>query len=173
MRRFNTLLIIFCVFVGCSQYTPRFRSERPASERTVPERKSDVLRIPEKGLRDFERPSMRRVRSSLTRENRIITGWASFYGSDFHGKRTANGEIYNMYGLTAAHKTLPLGTRVRVINLSNKKTVEVKINDRGPYVKDRILDLSYGAALKLDMVSRGLDQVKIIILKLGDGVYHN
>ena len=78
-----------------------------------------------------------------------------------------------MYGLTAAHKTLPLGTRVRVINLSNKKTVEVKINDRGPYVKDRILDLSYGAALKLDMVSRGLDQVKIIILKLGDGVYHN
>jgi len=74
---------------------------------------------------------------------------ASWYGSDFDGKLTANGEVYNMYDMTAAHKTLPLGTKVKVTNTQNGKTAEVRINDRGPYVKGRIIDLSKAAAQTL------------------------
>ncbi|WP_319467928.1 septal ring lytic transglycosylase RlpA family protein [uncultured Pseudodesulfovibrio sp.] len=88
-------------------------------------------------------------------------GRASWYGRDFHGKKTANGQIYDMYGLSAAHKTLPLGTQVRVTNLENRRSVVLVINDRGPFVSGRILDLSYGAAKKLDTVERGVARVRI------------
>ena len=88
-------------------------------------------------------------------------GKASWYGKDFHGKKTANGRIYNMYGVSAAHKTLPLGTQVRVTNLENNRSVVLIINDRGPFVHGRILDLSYGAAKKLDTVERGVAKVRI------------
>ncbi len=88
-------------------------------------------------------------------------GYASWYGKKFQGRPTASGEIYNMYALTAAHRTLPLGTYVRVTNLSNGKSVVVKINDRGPYVKGRIIDLSYAAAKKIGMVEKGVQKVKI------------
>jgi len=88
-------------------------------------------------------------------------GKASWYGKDFHGKKTANGRIYNMYGVSAAHKTLPLGTQVRVTNLENNRSVVLIINDRGPFVHGRILDLSYGAAQKLDTVERGVAKVRI------------
>jgi hypothetical protein len=77
-------------------------------------------------------------------------GIASWYGKDFHGKKTSNGEIYDMYAMTAAHKTLPLGTYVRVHNLENNRKLEVRINDRGPFVRGRIIDLSYTAAKNLD-----------------------
>lgn len=88
-------------------------------------------------------------------------GKASWYGSDFHGKKTANGQTYNMYGLSAAHKTLPLGTRIRVTHLGNRRSVVLVVNDRGPFVSGRILDLSYGAAKKLDMVDSGVAKVRI------------
>ena len=88
-------------------------------------------------------------------------GMASWYGSDFHGRKTANGQTYNMYGLSAAHKTLPLGTRVRVTRLSNNASVILVVNDRGPFVSGRILDLSYGAAKKLGMVRDGVAKVRI------------
>ncbi|MBI9081382.1 MAG: septal ring lytic transglycosylase RlpA family protein [Pseudodesulfovibrio sp.] len=88
-------------------------------------------------------------------------GKASWYGSDFHGKKTANGQIYNMYGVSAAHKTLPLGTRVRVTNLDNSRSVILVVNDRGPFVHGRILDLSYGAAEKLGTVEAGVSRVRI------------
>jgi len=91
----------------------------------------------------------------------IQEGKASYYGKDFHGKRTASGEIFNMYTLTAAHKTLPLGTLVEVTNKNNKKKIVVKINDRGPFVKGRILDLSYLAAKKIDMIEKGTADVII------------
>lgn len=91
-------------------------------------------------------------------------GIASWYGRDFHGKRTSNGERYNMYAMTAAHKTLPLGTRVRVRNLENGKSVEVRINDRGPFVRGRVIDLSYKAAQKLDVVGPGTARVEVIAL---------
>ena len=88
-------------------------------------------------------------------------GYASWYGADFHGKRTANGEIYNMYELSAAHKTLPLGTYLKVHNLSNDKKIVIRINDRGPFIKGRIIDLSYSAAKKLDILLSGIAKVKI------------
>ena len=90
-------------------------------------------------------------------------GIASWYGPGFHGKRTANGEIYNMYKLTAAHKTLPLNTYVKVINLENGKSVIVKVNDRGPFVEGRIIDLSYAAAKRLGMLKRGTAKVKLVV----------
>lgn len=91
------------------------------------------------------------------------TGMASYYGVNdgFNGRKTANGEIFNTYRLTAAHKTLPFGTVVKVTNLSNGESVKVRINDRGPYIKGRIIDLSAKAAEKLDMTSKGVAQVKL------------
>ncbi len=94
----------------------------------------------------------------------VQVGIASWYGPGFHGSRTASGEIYNMYRFTAAHKTLPLGTYVKVINLENGRSVVVKINDRGPFVPGRIIDLSYVAAKKLGMLKKGTAKVKIITL---------
>ena len=89
---------------------------------------------------------------------------ASYYADKFHGRKTSNGEIFNMYALTAAHKTLPFNTKVKVTNLSNGKSVIVRINDRGPFVKGREIDLSKAAASKLDMIKSGTAKVKLTII---------
>src|SRR5712691_9791904 len=94
----------------------------------------------------------------------IQLGVASWYGPGFHGNRTANGEIYDQYELTAAHRTLPLGTRVMVTNLSNGRAVEVRVNDRGPFVDGRAIDLSYAAARTIGMVGPGTVRVRIEVL---------
>jgi rare lipoprotein A len=91
-------------------------------------------------------------------------GTASWYGAKFHGRKTSNGERYDMYGISAAHKTLPFGTVVRVHNLRNGRQLDVRINDRGPFVKGRIIDLSYGAAQKLGVVGPGTAPVEIVAL---------
>lgn len=88
-------------------------------------------------------------------------GVASWYGEKFHGHLTSNGEIYDMYAMSAAHKTLPLPTYVRVTNLANDKSVVVRVNDRGPFHGDRIIDLSYVAAYKLDMLKTGTARVRV------------
>ena len=88
-------------------------------------------------------------------------GVASWYGPDFHGKTTSSGEIYDMYQLTCAHNTLPLGTMVIVTNLENGKSLELKVNDRGPFAKDRIIDLSYAAASILGVYEKGTAWVKV------------
>lgn len=92
-------------------------------------------------------------------------GIASWYGPGFHGQRTANGEIYNQNGLTAAHPMLPMGTRIRVTNLRNGRRVWVRINDRGPYKKNRILDLSRLAAERLDMIREGTAPVRVDVVR--------
>jgi rare lipoprotein A len=92
-----------------------------------------------------------------------VTGIASYYGKEFHGRKTANGETFDMNAMTAAHRTLPFGTMVRVTNLANDQSVTVRINDRGPFIKGRIIDLSYGAAKSIDLLSIG--QVKLEVLK--------
>ena len=92
-------------------------------------------------------------------------GTASWYGEDFVGKPTASGEDYDMYDMTAAHPTLPLGSYVRVTNLRNGRAVVVKVNDRGPVVPGRIIDLSYGAAKALQFENRGLQQVRLDLVK--------
>ena len=93
------------------------------------------------------------------------TGIASWYGPKFHGKLTANGEIYNQYALTAAHKTLPLPSAVKVTNLKNNKSIVLRINDRGPFVNDRIIDLSSKAADILDLKREGTGLVRVQILR--------
>lgn len=92
---------------------------------------------------------------------------ASYYAEDFHGKKTSNGERFNMNALTCAHKSLPFNTILRVTNLSNGKTVEVRVNDRGPFVATREIDLSKAAAVKLGMIGTGTAKVKLEIVKQG------
>jgi rare lipoprotein A len=91
-------------------------------------------------------------------------GEASYYAREAHGKTTASGETFNMYALTAAHKTLPFGTRVRVTNLANKRSVVVRINDRGPFAAGRIIDLSYAAAKKIKMLDAGVADVEVVLV---------
>ena len=93
-----------------------------------------------------------------------VRGIASWYGDDFHGWVTASGEIYDMHTLTAAHRTLPLGTIVRVTNVVNGRNVVIRINDRGPYVNGRILDLSYAAAKRLDMLHDGISAIQLEVV---------
>jgi rare lipoprotein A len=94
----------------------------------------------------------------------VERGVASWYGKKFHGRKTSSGEVYNMHAMTAAHKTLPLPSYVRVENLKNGRSVVVKVNDRGPFVDDRIIDLSFAAAEKLDVVGPGTAKVEISVV---------
>lgn len=102
----------------------------------------------------------------------IQYGVSSYYAEKFHGKRTANGEIYDMYEISGAHQTLPLNSIVKVTNLENNKILVIKINDRGPFIKDRIFDCSYGAAVKLGFISKGTAIVKVEVLEIGDNLYN-
>ena len=147
--------ILIALISGCSS-SPRYGSEIKSSRVNLSASKKSTSKTKSK------RPVNHR---------KIIKGVSSYYAEDFHGKLTANGEVYDMYGLTAAHKTLPLNTICRVTNLANNKSLILRINDRGPYVKGRILDCSYGAAKKLDFVQQGTTRVKIEIIELGDGKY--
>jgi len=101
----------------------------------------------------------------------IQYGISSYYAEKFHGNRTANGEIYDMYGISGAHQTLPLNSLVKVTNLENNKELIIKINDRGPFVKNRIFDCSYGAAIKLGFVNQGTAIVKVEVIEIGDNIY--
>ena len=88
----------------------------------------------------------------------------SYYADDFHGKKTASGEKFDMHAMTAAHRTLPFGTRIRVTNLENGKSVVVRVNDRGPFAEGRILDLSLAAAKKLEMTGKGTVKARVEVL---------
>ena len=149
LRFFLTaVLLLYC----CSS-APRYGTQRTAVQNI---KKSKTLSTRSKGQ---------------TKHRKIIKGISSFYAEDFHGKLTANGEVYDMYGLTAAHKTLPLNTICRVTNQSNGKSLILRINDRGTYIKGRILDCSYGAAKKLDFVNQGTTNVRIEVIEWGDNKY--
>lgn len=106
---------------------------------------------------------------ALTVPGQVQTGKASFYADKFEGSPTASGEKYKHSKLTAAHKTLPFGTKVKVTNLGNNQTVEVTINDRGPYVENRVIDLSKSAAEKLGFINQGIAEVKVEVIDAGDG----
>jgi rare lipoprotein A len=99
-----------------------------------------------------------------TPKSSAMSGQASWYGRPHHGRRTSSGEAYDMNKLTAAHRTLPLGTRVLVTNLDNGRTVEVRINDRGPFRRNRVLDLSYAAAQQLGAIGEGVIPVTLEIV---------
>lgn len=95
-------------------------------------------------------------------------GYASWYGRKFHGRRTSSGETYDMYKMTAAHRTLPLPSYLRVTNLRNDRQVIVRVNDRGPFHSERILDLSYAAAVRLDMIGEGTAPVRVQLIEPGE-----
>ncbi|PWJ44294.1 septal ring lytic transglycosylase RlpA family protein [Sediminitomix flava] len=97
-----------------------------------------------------------------------VTGEASYYAKKFHGRTTANGEKFNMYAMTAAHKELPFNTVLKVVNLTNGKWVKVRINDRGPFVGNRIIDLSYAAAKNIGMIQDGVAKIEFTILSMQD-----
>lgn len=108
-------------------------------------------------------------RFEQNRPGAVQRGVASWYGADFHGRRTASGSVYDMHDMTAAHRELPLGSQVEVRNLENGKSVRVEITDRGPFKKGRIVDMSFAAAKALGMLQKGTARVELQILELGRG----
>lgn len=112
-----------------------------------------------------EKEGQKHSLSPISTQGAYQVGLSSYYAHKFHGRPTASGEIFDMNGLTAAHRELALGTVIRVTHLNNGRSVVVKVNDRGPFIEGRILDLSLGAALEIDMVEEGVARVKIEIVK--------
>ena len=151
---------------------------RPGVADTVPDEIPDVDLIPEPEVRDEPRARTgNRDYAVLGKKYRVLDdhegyseeGGASYYGKKFHGRRTSSGEVYDMYAFTAAHKSLPLPSFARVTNLDNGRSVVVRVNDRGPFHKGRIIDLSYAAAVKLGYRERGTARVRVEALS-ADGV---
>ena len=163
------LLLIFLIFTGCSSITVERDSapSKPVDISAVPDA------IPKAETRSkYGNPESYVVfgkRYYVKNDNRGFTqqGIASWYGKKFHGRRTSSGETYDMYAMTAAHKTIILPAYVEVTNLENRKKVVVKVNDRGPFHENRIIDLSYSAATKLDVVAKGTALVKIRVVGSG------
>ncbi len=117
----------------------------------------------------FHGERVERVKRPSTQDRaQRFYGIASYYGAKFHGRKTANGETFDMYAFTAAHKTLPFGTILKVTNIKNGKQVTVRINDRGPFVRNRILDLSYAAAREIGMINSGTAEIEAIIIHQGN-----
>lgn len=148
-NQFLYFLIIALLFYACSS-SPRFTSEKKVT-------KKPVIQEDKSQQKYFDNKEILKS----------IEGLASFYADDFNGKVTANGETYKMYGLTAAHNSFPFNTLIRVTNLKNNRSIIVRINDRMPLHPERIIDLSYGAAILLDMVKDGVVKVKLDILEWG------
>jgi len=153
LKTLITLLLI-AILLSCSS-APRFNSKQ-------------VEKF-EKRNRTFFSSNETQIDTFYNLSNSVetVVGLASFYADDFDGKMTANGEIYNMYELTAAHKTYPFNTMIRVTNLANNKTVIVRVNDRGPVPENRIIDLSLGAAIQLGMDNAGVQEVRLEIIEFG------
>ncbi len=158
-------IAILCVYLiagayGCSKKVPSSAPAKPVA--ALPPASAAPPHVkPYKALGQWYQP-LPHARGFME------SGLASWYGEDFHGKRTSNGEIYDMYAESAAHKTLPLGTIVRVKNLNNNREMEIRINDRGPFVAGRIIDLSYACAKKLDIVRPGTAPVEIVAIGMTD-----
>ncbi len=165
MRARLPLLIVAALAVAsCGGY--KVRGDGPPSGSTrIPDLPGDAVPRPEAPSRYGNGPVYEVLGKRYTVMNSAKgyqeRGVASWYGKKFHGNLTSNRETYDMYGMTAAHKTLPLPTYVRVRNLRNDKSVVVRVNDRGPFVHNRIIDLSYAAALRLDMVRDGTSLVEV------------
>jgi rare lipoprotein A len=168
---FRLLLLIVCcslLLPACSKGLKEkpFRdlsgAPAPAPQQSQP--KSAEQPAPRKDLKGWERPYVvagERYEPLRGHDGFSEQGLASWYGLDFHGKKTSNGEVYDMHAMTAAHKTLPLGIHVKVTNLTNGKEIVVRLNDRGPFIKGRIIDLSYAGAQALDVVRPGTAPVRV------------
>lgn len=156
MSRFIIVLLFMGFLASCSSHDRRVYRTGP-SPSTYPKAGQKPYTI-----------NGERYEPLSSHEGFVQSGIASWYGSDFHGKPTSNGESYDMYAMTAAHKTLPLGVYVRVRNRDNGRETVVRINDRGPFIAGRIIDLSYSAARVIDIVGSGTAPVKIEALGYRD-----
>ncbi|MCF8261902.1 MAG: septal ring lytic transglycosylase RlpA family protein [Melioribacteraceae bacterium] len=157
----HSFLIASIIIAGCTS-AKRFTNEGDFSPRnSEPKVVETVKKTPEPST---DRNDYFNIGNDALE---VLTGVASYYADKFHGRQTANGETFNMYDFTAAHKDYPFNTILRVTNLANNNNILVRINDRGPFIEGRILDLSLGAALKLDMVGDGVADVKIEVLEWG------
>jgi len=163
-------VLVLCALLtlsGCVSY-PRYRT-KPVTQKPTDKPKSDKPKsIEPKSTEKKDKPIP--VPDLPIDPTRINTkpyqiGYSSYYAHKFHGRLTANGETFDMNGLSAAHRELPLGTIIRVTHLGNGNSVTLKVNDRGPFVEGRILDLSLGAARELDMIEAGVAKVMIEIVK--------
>jgi rare lipoprotein A len=173
--RAGAAALLALILAACA--TTRLPPQPPPGPVPVPPPPADIARIPDAvpraeprslhGNPPFYDALGRRYFVLPTADGYDERGVASWYGPSFHGGNTSSGEAYNMYGMTAAHKTLPLPTYARVTNLANGKSVVVRINDRGPFVANRIIDLSYTAAAKLDMLREGTAWVEVRALTPG------
>jgi rare lipoprotein A len=183
LRQLGPLWLCLCLCAGCVSLPPGTASA-PLPVPATPARLPDPARIPDESrLPDaVPRVEARSIHGNppsyevfgqryvvlATAAGFTERGVASWYGPDFHGKNTSSGEAYDMYGMTAAHKTLPIPCYVRVTNLSNQRSVIVRVNDRGPFVANRIIDLSYTAAARLDMLRDGTAFVELAVLTPGE-----
>jgi rare lipoprotein A len=173
--RAGAAALLALILAACA--TTRLPPQPPPGPVPVPPPPAEIARIPDAvpraeprslhGNPPFYDALGRRYFVLPTADGYDERGVASWYGPSFHGGNTSSGEAYNMYGMTAAHKTLPLPTYARVTNLANGKSVVVRINDRGPFVANRIIDLSYTAAAKLDMLREGTAWVEVRALTPG------
>ena len=154
-----TFLLTSCFSNFLSDSAPKFLKK--TSTRDAIPRSEPLSKYGNGDKNRFYEVRGKRYRVMSSGESYDEIGTASWYGTKFHGRLTSNREIYNIYAMTAAHKTLPLPIYVKVTNLKNKKNVIVRVNDRGPFVDDRLIDLSYAAALKLDIVKSGTAPVRI------------
>ncbi|MFA5700121.1 MAG: septal ring lytic transglycosylase RlpA family protein [Desulfuromonas sp.] len=155
--------IMLLTLTACG--SPR-RAELPLPGKDLHEVPEATRPAPTK-LKGWQKPYEvygKRYTPLLEHDGFIQDGIASWYGDKFHGRKTSNGEVYDMYAMTAAHKTLPMGVFVKVDNLANGRSEVVRINDRGPFVEGRIIDLSYTAASSLDVVGRGTAPVRVTAL---------
>ncbi|WP_100657110.1 septal ring lytic transglycosylase RlpA family protein [Alteromonas flava] len=163
-----TLLLSLLVLQGC-QYGGRYSQRHDSAPTHVPSSIARESAIPHyEPYREWNsRPYTvlgKRYYPLQTGKGFTQSGYASWYGQKFHGHLTSNGEVYDMYGMTAAHKTLPLPSFVRVTNRANGKQVIVRVNDRGPFHQDRIIDLSFAAAKKLDFLKTGTAKVDLEVI---------
>lgn len=171
MRNFcGKLIVLFVLLAGCNACAPTVYSDPNVYPETKlsPDPKVYDVQVHEgaatKKLKGHQKPysvNGELYQPLLDQQGYVEEGTASWYGADFHGKLTSCGEIYDMNAMTSAHKILPMGTRLRVTNLRNNRSIAVRVNDRGPFVKSRIIDLSYAAAQQLDIVASGTAPVRI------------
>ena len=164
------LVFIYVMLSSCGG--SGVRDSAPSGSVSIPDLPGDAVPRPEPRSRYGNGPVYEVLgkrytvmRSGSGYEERGVASW---YGKKFHGRLTSNRETYNMYSMTAAHKTLPLPTYVQVRNLRNNRSIIVRVNDRGPFVHNRIIDLSYAAALKLDMVGTGTSLVEVTAITFDD-----
>jgi rare lipoprotein A len=165
----RVIVLVLIMFIASCSITPtsryQHRNDSAPSVRMDPDQIEDAIPTvePQSKWGNSSSYEVRGVRYRVLPDNIGYTakGKASWYGSKFHGHTTSNGEIYDMYEMSAAHKTLPIPTYLSVTNVRNGRQVIVRVNDRGPFHEDRIIDLSYAAALKLGFVKHGVAQVKL------------